>query len=403
MKQVASALTALALLTAAGRVAHAEPTVELPPEAPALASPLGRTTLGGYGELHWNHRIPATGDATSELDLHRLVLFVGHAFTDALRFSSEIEVEHAIAGEGQPGYATIEQAYVDWDLAGRALTLRAGIVLVPMGLTNETHEPPTFHGVERPNVERNIIPTTWREGGLGLVGQVGERFRYQAYLLGGLDADGYSLGSGVRGGRQNVAEARADGLAFAGAVAWEPVVGLSLGLSGYLGQAGANATTERFGADGAALDLDVTTVGVAAHAQCKGHGLEAKALFATFFIGDTAALRDARDADGNADGKDLASQILGGYVEVAYDVLRSSGSAIALLPFVRAEHYDTAAAFDGREASAADDDRAVTDLVLGATLRPVPQVAFKADVILRSFGGEKDAETLANLGVGFNF
>ena len=392
---LAVALTATSALAA--------PAIDLPPEPPESSSGFGNVTLGGYGELHFNHVIPGTGDSSSELDMHRFVLFLGYSFSDAIRFQSEVEVEHAFAGDGKPGEVAVEQAFVDWDLVGRALTLRTGIVLVPMGLINQTHEPPTFHGVERPNVERNIIPSTWREGGIGFVGQIGDTFRYQAYLVGGLDASGFSTGSGIRGGRQSVAEARADGLAFTGAVSFRPIVGLDLGLSGYVGDAGANAGP-LFDGDGAELDLSVMTAGVAAHAQYKGHGLEAKALFATFFIGDTDALRTAKDAAGVDAGADAPSRTQGGYVEVAYNVLQPLESTrIQLLPFVRAEYYDTAAAFEGRDSTDADDNRAVTDVVVGLTLRPVPQLAFKADAIFRSYGGDREGDTLVNLGVGYNF
>lgn len=383
--------------------ALAAPAVDLPPEPPAPPTGFANLTLGGYGELHFNHVIPAQGDSSSSLDLHRFVVFVGYSFTDTLRFQSELEVEHTVAGEGKPGEVSIEQAFIDWDLAGRALTLRAGIVLVPMGITNETHEPPTFHGVERPSVERVIIPSTWRESGIGLAGQLGDSFRYKAYLIGGLDASGFSLGSGIRGGRQHVAEARADGLAFVGAVSYQPVVGLDLGLSGYIGNAGANAAPT-FDDSGDALDLAVMTAGVAAHAQYKGHGFEAKALFASFFIGDTEALRDAKDAVGADAGNDAPARTMGGYVEVAYNVLQSVESTqIQLLPFVRGEYYDTAATIDGRDETVADADRAVTEVAVGLTLRPVPQLAFKADAIFRSFGGDRDGDTLVNLGVGYNF
>ncbi|TNF24874.1 MAG: hypothetical protein EP329_24105 [Deltaproteobacteria bacterium] len=405
-----SKLIAPALFLLAASFSHgalAQPALDLPPDPPPAPPTrvlgLSNVTLGGYGELHFNHLIPAEGDSSSEIDLHRLVLFVGYTFTDAIRFMSEIEVEHAHARADKAGEVAIEQAYIDWDLAGAALTLRAGVVLVPMGIINETHEPPTFHGVERPNVEKNIIPSTWREGGIGLVGRIGDSFRYQAYLLGGLDASGFSTSSGIRGGRQTVSEARADGLAFAGSVAYQPVVGLNLGLSGYLGNSGANADPY-FDDAGAALDLSVLTAGVAAHAQYKGYGVEAKALFASFFISDTEALRTAKDADGEDAGKDVPAQTMGGYVEVAYNVLQSVESTqLQLLPFVRAEFYDTAASIEGRERTNADDNRAVTELVVGLSLRPAPQLVFKADAIFRSFGGDRDGETVIDLGVGFNF
>jgi len=392
------------LATSAAVTALAQPAVELPPEPPPPPPPtFVNLTVGGYGELHYSHVVPAEGDSRSSIDLHRFVMFLGYNFSDSIRFQSEVEVEHAFSGDGNPGQVAVEQAFVEWDLVGQALTLRAGVMLVPMGIINEIHEPPTFHGVERPNVERNIIPSTWREGGIGLVGRLGDSFRYKAYLVGGLDASGFSTGSGIRGGRQSVAEARADGLAFTGAISYQPLVGLDLGLSGYIGDAGANAGA-RFDSAGEPLELSVLTGGVAAHAQYKGHGLETKALFASFFIADTEALRSAKNADGSDAGNDAPARTVGGYVEVAYNVLQSvEATQLQLLPFVRAEYYDTAATIKGRDETPADRDRGVTELIVGLTLRPVPQLAFKADAIFRSFGGDRDGETVVDLGVGYNF
>ncbi len=58
---------------------------------------------------------------------------------------------------------------------------------------------------------------------------------------------------------------------------------------------------------------------------------------------------------------------------------------------------------EGRDRTDADDDRAVTDLVFGLTYRPIPQLAFKGNAILRSYGGDKDSDTLIDLGVGYSF
>ena len=97
---------------------------------------------------------------------HRFVLFFGHKFNAATRMFSEFELEHALAGEGKPGEVELEQAYIEHDF-GDAFTGRAGVMLIPAGILNEVHEPPTFYGVERNNVEKNIIPSTWWEGGAG--------------------------------------------------------------------------------------------------------------------------------------------------------------------------------------------------------------------------------------------
>src|SRR5690606_5504586 len=117
----------------------------------------------------------------------------------------EIEFEHASTGQG--GEVSVEFAYLDY-LATPHLGVRAGMVLVPMGFVNELHEPTTFLGTTRPLTESTIIPTTWRENGAGVFGDIGD-FSYRAYVINGLDAvgggssraGGFSA-AGLRGGRQ---------------------------------------------------------------------------------------------------------------------------------------------------------------------------------------------------------
>ena len=120
-----------------------------------------KTVIGGYGELHYNNI-----EDTESIDFHRFVLFFGHEFTESIRFFSEFELEHALSGDGKPGEVELEQAYIEMDLT-ESTTLKTGLFLVPVGIINETHEPPTFYGVERNPVEKNIIPATWWEAGAG--------------------------------------------------------------------------------------------------------------------------------------------------------------------------------------------------------------------------------------------
>jgi hypothetical protein len=188
------------------------------------------TTLGGYGELHVNMlENQATGEQSNVLDLHRFVLFFGHEFNDRLRFNSELEIEHAVSGGDAPGEVELEQAYIEYDWAERQ-SLRAGVFLVPVGILNETHEPPTFYGVERNPVEKYIIPTTWWEGGLSFVGSFADAWRYDFAAHSGLYTtaeDKYA----IRAGRQKTAKAKFDSQAVTGRLRWLGVPGLELSAS----------------------------------------------------------------------------------------------------------------------------------------------------------------------------
>jgi Gram-negative porin len=195
---------------------------------PVLAEP--STRIGGYGELHANLlEDQVTGEDSNVLDLHRFVLFFGHDFNDRLRFMSELEIEHSLSGDGKPGEVELEQAYIEYDWA-TGQSMRAGVVLVPVGILNETHEPPTFYGVERNPVEKNIIPTTWWEGGLQFHGGFADAWRYDAAVHSGLytDADDNYA---IRAGRQKVAKAKFDSGAATGRIRWLGVPGLELSAS----------------------------------------------------------------------------------------------------------------------------------------------------------------------------
>ncbi|MBT8063903.1 MAG: OprO/OprP family phosphate-selective porin [Gammaproteobacteria bacterium] len=199
-------------------------------ESQPIAAATSPTTIGGYGELHINMlEDQLTGDEPNMLDLHRFVLFFNHDFNDRLRFVSEVEIEHAYSSGDAPGAVELEQAYIEYDWAERH-ALRAGVFLVPVGILNETHEPPTFYGVERNPVEKNIIPTTWWEGGLQFVGRFGDAWSYDAAAHSGLFTtadDNYA----IRPGRQKTAKARFDSQAYTGRLRWRGVPGLELSAS----------------------------------------------------------------------------------------------------------------------------------------------------------------------------
>ena len=199
----------------------------------ATAQQQSATTVGGYGELHYNE---PDGSARGQLDFHRFVLYLNHSFSPEIGFTSEVELEHTRieAGESEGGEIAIEQAYLDYRIAP-AIGVRAGIMLVPLGLVNLYHEPPFFHGVERPNVDRHIIPTTWREAGAGIFGQPLDNLSYQAAVMAGLDAAGFSAQSGIRGGRQSGFESSVTDLAFTGRIDYTPPGGPQLGAAFFTG------------------------------------------------------------------------------------------------------------------------------------------------------------------------
>lgn len=189
--------------------------------------------IGGYGELHYNH-LEADNSANDldQIDVHRFVLFLGYDFTDDWRFFSEVELEHALAGESKPGEVELEQAYVERDLLNDTASVKAGLFLLPVGILNETHEPPTFYGVERNDVESIIIPSTWWAGGGAYTQRFGSGWQWDIALHEGLmmPTTGGSAFR-VRSGRQKTAEANSEDLAATTRIKYTGIPGVELAAS----------------------------------------------------------------------------------------------------------------------------------------------------------------------------
>jgi hypothetical protein len=345
--------------------------------------------LGGYGEFTYRNNLDDVSNDQS--DLLRAVLYAGYRFTPKIVFNSEIEFEHAGNEVG------VEFAYLDF-LFTDALRLRLGNVLIPIGFVNEMHEPPFFHGVQRPEVERVIIPTTWNENGIGLYGEL-HGVRYKAYLVNGLDPAGTAGGSApvrasdwLRRARTGGGESRAE--SFAGVVNLSYEYGPALvGGTVYHGRAGQGRNTP----SGARITAEVTFL--EAHAAVAWRGLQARALVVQGRLGQAGLVSEALGLTGNAV---IAGQVLGAYGEVAYDVLAGAGHEMSLSPFVRYEWIDLQ-----REVPAgASRDLALRyDLVTtGLTFKPIPTVVLKADFQWKHTDAAAGAVTRAvNVGAGFVF
>ena len=336
--------------------------------APSAAATYGRgqgVSIAGYGEMLYenfageNQAGAPTGRGT-QFDFLRAILYAGYRFSDKFLFNSEIEVEHAKE-------VFVEFAYIDYQ-AAEHVGVRGGMLLVPMGLVNEFHEPTVFLGAERPVTETRIIPSTWRENGGGVYGSF-DRVSFRAYVVNGFDGSNFSS-NGVRGGRQKGGRAKASDMAFTGRVDVTPTPGVFLGASVYRGGAGQGdiSVDDR--------ELDVRTTIVDVHGQARMRGVDVRGLFAQSRIGEAAELNQALGLSGPSG---VAERMQGGYVQVGYDVLSQTGPAggVALTPYVRYEQVDTQDRMPvGYERSLATDNTFVT---LGVELKPIPNVVVKVD------------------------
>lgn len=333
------------------------------------------THLHGYGELHYNNTDLA--GEKDRLDFHRMVIGLMYSFDERLVLDLEVDFEHA-ASELELEYAHLSFLISD------ELGVRAGSLLMPVGFLNEHHEPPLFFSVERPYVERSVIPTTWQEGGAGIFGSAGAGVGYRFYLVGGLDARGFTGPSGIRGGRGKVADAPADDLALVGRVDYTARPGMALGASGYWG--GASQGEESLeGADVGIIEGD---------GRWEWEDFELAGLLAVVKVDETEKIRDVA-------GEIVGETILGWYIEAAYHLGRSFlPEGMDMVAFLRHERLDTQnETAPGLPSNPANDRRVTT---IGTAFYPDHRVALKADLELWRDGGE-GSWTQANLGVGYMF
>jgi hypothetical protein len=273
-----------------------------PAAAKVYGAPRG-VSIGGYGEMLYENFDEKREDgspasARDQIDFLRAVLYVGYKFSDDMIFNSEIEIEHSgvqdeadvqvdLSGAGSAeltGEVVLEFAYVEWTFQPR-IGARAGLLLVPLGLVNEMHEPVVTVAARRPDVERNIIPATWRANGAGIFGEMWDAWQYRAYVLEGLDATGFSAATGIRGGRAGGSNGPATHPAFAARVDYTGTPGLLAGVSAYTGESWHEPGEP-------ALKARVTLGDL--HARLDWRGLQTRVLYALGTLDDAAAISDLR-------------------------------------------------------------------------------------------------------------
>jgi len=360
-----------------------------------------KLVFGGYGQIDYNQPFGNNGLQNGKLDVHRLVLLFAYNFNNKLSFVTEIEVEHVKE-------VYIEQAFINYAF-NTYLNLRGGLMLIPMGIINEYHEPPTFNGVERPLIDKYIVPTTWREIGLGLSGTIPEvSMKYQAYLINGFKSyDGQAKLSGkygLRNGRQKGIESIIRTPGLAAKIEYFGVLGLNLGLSTYLGKT-QSTLYKGIEKDNSAeiAQADSSLVGVSMFgfdARYQRKGLQIRGQFYYTLISNSKQYNYFTAVEGNPN--DLGSSMYGYYVEVAYNVFHPSDKIKSEMnPFVRFSNYDTQmTVVDGLSKN---DSYNVTAITTGLGWKIVPGVVLKADVQFIKSKGADAFNKIFNAGIGLWF
>lgn len=354
-----------------------------------------KLTIGGYGQIDYNQDFGGATSQNGTLDVHRMVMLFGYKFSDKTQFITELEIEHVKE-------IFVEQAFIDHKIMP-GLSFRAGLMLVPMGLTNLYHEPTSFFGVERPNIDSKIAPTTWREIGAGFAGQIMDiSLKYELYVMNGFN--GYNGGGKLRGvdglrkGRQKGAVSFMSSPTFAGRVSYYGLPGIQIGFSNYTGK------TQSSMFDGLNKDVaaDVTAadssrVGVSMHGldvRYSQKGIRAKAQMYITTIKNSVSYNEFT-------GSDLGSQMFGYYVELGYNVLNRTDSDYQLIPFVRYESYDTHKKTDGDLSRNASFNRSEITCGIGWYLSK--GAVLKADLQFLGNESKTGFDKRVNFGVGVWF
>ncbi|MCG6189246.1 hypothetical protein [Maribellus maritimus] len=363
--------------------------------ADRLLSTDGRLTIGGYGEVHFNQALNSDVRSNGKLDVHRMVMLLGYNFSERTQFITEIEFEHVKE-------VYIEQAFLQHKL-NNYINLKGGLLLIPMGIINEYHEPTTFNGVERPLVDNVIAPTTWREVGFGVSGNIFPvTLRYQLYLVNGFN--GYN-GAGVlngqngfRKGRQKGAESYISSPNFTGKVEYYGVRGLNIGLSGYFGNTQStlydgidkNDSNEMAVADSSVVGISMMGL----DARFVKGGLQLKGQLYLTGVSNTEQYNKFISTD-------LGSSIVGYYMEAGYNVLRMSKTEMELIPFIRTEKYNTHHKVAGDLIKNTSYNQSV--VTTGLTLKLAQGAVVKTDIQFRKSEADDNWSKVFSAGFGVMF
>lgn len=359
-----------------------------------------KLVVGGYGEIHYNQPLNSDLRRNGTMDVHRMVMLFGYHFNEKTQFVTELEFEHVKE-------VYVEQAFLQYKL-NNSVNLRAGLMLVPMGIVNEYHEPTAFNGVERPLIDNYIAPTTWREVGFGITGNIfPASIKYQVYAMNGFNGyDGtanISGKNGLRKGRQKGAESFISSPNFAGKIEYFGVRGLNIGLSGYSGETQSTLYDGISKMDNTALaTADSSVVGVSmlgVDSRYNFRGLQLRGQFYYSSLSNSEQYNVFTAADGTLN--DVGSSMMGYYAELGYNVLRSLKTEKQLIPFVRYEFLNTHNSVENNiPKNKAYQKKALTT---GLTLTLTKGAVAKADMqFIKTGNDNKFAKTL-NVGVGVMF
>ncbi len=350
--------------------------------------------IGGYGQIDYNQPIIKGQSSNGNLDVHRLVLLFGYNFTDKLQLFTEIELEHVKE-------VYVEQAFMNYKF-NKYIQVKGGLMLIPMGIVNELHEPTVYFGVERPLLDKKIVPTTWREIGLGIHGNIQEiSLKYQLYMVNGFlgynDQAKFRGSDGFRKGRQKGAESISSSPNLSAKIDYYGIPRLKVGLATYIGKSQSNLFDGLPDNDPQLLQqadssiLDIAMFGVDATYRIEGIQVRGQLIFVN--NGNVAQYNDFG-------GADLGKQMFGYYAEAGYNVFKTTKFKSELIPFVRYEFINTHHETVGFEPNKKFETQLITS---GLNWKINSGVVLKVDYQWIKTAAQSEYDHAFNAGIGFVF
>lgn len=399
-----------------------------------------RLSIGGYGEAAYTRNFYSDNvyrytdpksykndPSHGRFDIPHAVIYISYDFGKGWTMSSEIEFEHTGSGgaiekeysEGgeweqeveKGGEVELEQFWIQKSF-GSFLNVRAGHIVVPVGLTNAHHEPLNYFTVYRPEGEATILPCTWHDTGISIWGRLGD-FRYEVQMLAGLDAFMFDRENWIQGGAGSPFEFKvANKYGFAARIDNYTLPGLRVGLSGYYGQAMHNSYPHEFegeDANGNKKTYDGTKGRVAIGAidftfNRYNWIVRGNADYGYLSNASTISKIKRNLTSNNAPYKKtpVGKNAVAVGIEAGYDVFSQIGKLREdnqkLYLFGRYEYYNS---YIPAKEQAKYEYTGKNRMAFGVNYYPIPQIAVKAEYSKRFFKSQYNNEPSVSLGVAY--
>lgn len=392
-------------------------------------------TMGGYGEVVYSYNFHSdspyryrypdryqNSPGFGRFDIPHVVLMVGYDLGKGWSMGSEIEFEHggveaSVEVEGDEaveleheiergGEVFLEQFWIQKSFT-EAANLKAGMIIVPVGLTNSHHEPDKFFTVYRQEGENTIFPCTWHQIGLSFWGRAGD-WKYEAMFLPGLNSRFFNNSNWINGGSASPYEYTVAN-SFAGALRVDnySVRNLRIGVSGYVGCTDNDAYPRLVNQAGKATLMARGTVSiVSVDAEYGDNHVVARGNADWGFLSNAAEIGSANKNSDNSTFSPYSHTLVGkaafaAGLEAGVDVLSFGDRKrdCKLFVFGRFEAYDSYKAPEGLTDYKWSDRKRIA---AGLNFMPVKGVVLKAEYSHRFLASQYNSEPSVNVGIAYS-